>query len=67
MPKRNEKEFDDIKAGVEGVLSDVPEPSGEVIPESTVTQEGEIQHLQIILLQKITVHLKVWIWKEFMK
>ena len=42
MPKRNEKEFDDIKAGVEGVLSDVPEPSGEVIPESTVTQEGEI-------------------------
>ncbi len=35
MPETNKKEMDDIKSGVEGVLGDVPAPSGEVMPETT--------------------------------
>ncbi len=35
MPEANKKEMEDIKSGVEGVLTDVPEPSGEVLPETT--------------------------------
>ncbi len=41
----NKKELEDIKSGVEGVLSDVPEPSGETMPETTempgTTYSGE--------------------------
>lgn len=48
MPNTDEKEVSDIKAGVEGILSDVPEPSGEAIsetmeqeiPETTYAEEG---------------------------
>ena len=38
MPNINERDVSDIKAGVDGVLSDVPEPSGEAVTE-TVEQE----------------------------
>ena len=41
MPNIGEREAEDIKAGVEGVLSDVPEPSGEAVPETTNTEMGE--------------------------
>ena len=45
MARGNEKEYDDIKSGVEGVLSDAPAPSGEVVTE-TVEEAPETSYAE---------------------